>query len=225
MNNTTSISADLRALTNSAERLLAEQLRPIGITVAQMEFLGIFAANPGYSGADAAKDAHVTPQTGSTVLHNLITRRLVTVKQKPGSGHRNTITVTKAGTEALAQAQEAVADVEKRLRALLGTEAAFLIPAATNALQPYLPHPAGATHTSSSRPKTPTPKAKKSQPAAISAGAKKLDLRCRQWTSTMSENGALPSHVALQFGTQAQVDQLVAAGRWTANGDIYRINN
>jgi len=191
--------------------------------VPQMEFLAIFDANPQYSGADAAKAAHVTPQTSSTVMQNLAAKRLIAVKQIRGAGHRNNVTVTKRGAEVLTQAREAVADVEKRLSALLGSEAAFRMADSINALKPYLPE---RTPNPKAWPKTAKPsrkKAKNLQSAGVSDGAEKLDRYCREWAASINQGTVVPAYVARQFGTQAHIDQLVTAGRWKPDGNNYRI--
>lgn len=134
-----SITTSLRALANGTERMLADRIRHLDLTVPQLEYLAILAANPDYSGADTAEEAHVSPQTGTTILRNLIIKRLITVRHVPGMGRRNEITVTAHGKNTLGQAQEAVADVEKRLRALLGPEAASMLNGAVTSLQKHLP--------------------------------------------------------------------------------------
>lgn len=213
-----SITATLRALTGDTERLLTEQLRPIGLTVPQMQFLTVLTANPGHCGADVAEAVHVSPQTGTTVLQNLVAKRLITVRHVPGKGRRHKITVTARGKKALDQATEAVADVEKRLAALLGPEAAFRMADAIGALQPHLPSRMWQTKRS----------AAKTQPKQENANADKVDQlhrHCLDWAATVGEPGTVPGHVARQFGTQAQIDLLVESGRWKPDGDGYRIND
>lgn len=220
-----SITATLRALTSDMECLLADKLRPLGITVPQMEFLAVFTANPEYSGADAAKAAHVTPQTGSTVMQNLARKRLITVKQVRGGGHRNTITITKRGADILTRAQGAVADVEERLSALLGPEAKFRIADSISALKPYLPQRTWQPKPWPQRAKPSRAKAKGAQAKSGGDGANKLDRRCREWAASMSSDGTIPGHVAAQFGTQAHINQLVGTSRWKPDGNNYRIND
>lgn len=137
MNNT--ITTTLRTLAHDTEWLLADRLRHLDLTVPQLEYLAILAANPDHSGADTARDAHVSPQTGTTILRNLITKQLITVRHVPGAGRRNEITVTAHGKDTLGQAQEAVADVEKRLRTLLGPDAVRQLGDAVTSLQKHLP--------------------------------------------------------------------------------------
>lgn len=213
-----SITTTLRVLAGDTERLLAERLRPVGLTVAQMQFLTVLAANPGHCGADVAGAVHVTPQTGTTVLRNLVSKRLITVRRVPGMGHRNRISVTARGKETLGRAQDAVADVDKRLAALLGAEARFRLADSINALQPHLPR----QETQSKKPTDrPTPK----RATRTAAKADELHRRCLNWTTTVGNGSAVPAYVALQFGTQTQIELLVADGRWVPDGDGYRINN
>lgn len=132
------LASTLRALANSAERMLGDRLQSVGITVPQLEFLTFIAANPGCCGADAAEAAHVSPATGTTVLNNLVAKRLI--ETEPAyKGHRNSIAITEAGVEVIAQAQCAVVKVEKRLAAALGAQAVRKLPNAVEALQPHLP--------------------------------------------------------------------------------------
>lgn len=135
------LATTLRTLTGDTERLLGARLHPLGLTVPQMQFLAYFAANPGHSGADAARDSHVSPQTGTTILRNLTAKHLITVQHVPGNGRRNDVTVTPRGKDLLGQAQEAVADVEQRLAVLLGTKAAARLNRAATALEPRLSKP------------------------------------------------------------------------------------
>lgn len=75
--NDTTVSTTLRALTSSAGRLLSERLRPLDLTVPQFEFLTVLAADPSLNGAAVAKAAHVSAQTGTTILHNLAIKQLI----------------------------------------------------------------------------------------------------------------------------------------------------
>lgn len=134
-------SAVLRALANDTERLLIDRLRPLDLTVPQLRFLADFAANPDHCGADAARASHISAQTGTTILQNLITKRFITVQHVPGNGHRNDVTVTARGKDVLNQALEAVAGVEERLTDLLGDVAVLKLGDALAVLRPHLPSP------------------------------------------------------------------------------------
>lgn len=121
---TTPVTTTLRALTATTETLLSQRLRPIGITVPQMEFLAAFAENPGACGAEVARECHVTPQTGTSILGGLTRRGLIKSEWIPGTGRRLAVTVTPAGHRTLAKARAATQDVVGKLGALLGPESA-----------------------------------------------------------------------------------------------------
>lgn len=213
---TLSAVTTLRALTNNTERLLTERLRPVGITVPQLEFLTWIAAHPECSGADVADATHVSPQTGTTVLHNLTVKRLIHIS--PGKGRRNRITVTADGTAAIAQARGAVAEVEKYLTtALGGKDAARSLDNAVTALQPHLLR-------RGSKKKTKT-KAYRDPLADDRAKAEEVDQRCREWATTLGNGTFVPDHVAHQFGTETQIDLLVVARRWSPEHNGYRLND
>jgi DNA-binding MarR family transcriptional regulator len=214
----TSIATTLRTLTADTERLLADRLRPIGITVPQMQFLTDLAANPDHCGADLAKASHVSAQTGTTILQNLVAKRLITVRHVPGKGRRNRVTVTARGTETLSRAQAAVADVEKQLAALLGTETSRRMATTLTALQPHRP-------TRTPKPKKKTAGALPQRISDIASKSERLHQRCREWAQTVGDTDSVPDYVALQLGTQAQIDWLVAGGTWKPDGGSYRISN
>lgn len=213
---TLSAVTTLRALTNNTERLLTERLRPVGITVPQLEFLTWIAAHPECSGADVADATHVSPQTGTTVLHNLAVKRLISIS--PGKGRRNRITVTADGAAAITQAQGAVAEVEKHLTAALGDKhAARSLNSAVTALQPHLPQRGSKTK-----------KAKKAHRDPLAddrAKADEVDQRCREWATALGNGTFVPDHVAHQFGTETQIDLLVVTQRWSPERNGYRLND
>lgn len=221
MISTVSTVAALRALTSDTERILSDRLRPAGVTVPQLEFLSYIAANPKCCGADIAEAVHVSPQTGTTVLGNLVGKRLITVKPAP-KGRRNTITVTARGAAVITQAQNAVADVEKHLAAALGKDTARSLAGAVTALQPHLPQRGWHSEKSASRAK---PKALRDLLGGDRAQAEVLDQRCREWAATVGDGRFVPDHVAGQFGTEAQVDLLVVARRWSPEYNGYHLND
>lgn len=213
----TPITTTLRTLTADTDRLLADRLKPIGITVPQWQFLTVLAANPDHCGADLAEASHVTPQTGTTILQNLVTKRLITVQPATGQGRRNKITITSLGTETLGKAQEAVAEVETRLAGLLGTDASSQPAGTVTALQQYLP-------TRTWYPKKPA-KPLPQRVNAIADKAERLHQSCRDWAASTAGDTVVPAYVALRFGTQAQIDWLVAGGTWKPDGNGYRIGD
>lgn len=90
-------------------------LRPFGLTVPQYVALYMLAERTGISAAALARLCLVTPQTIATVLANLETKALIT--RKPHPWHRKVVEVklTDAGHELLAQADEKVAAIERKL--------------------------------------------------------------------------------------------------------------
>lgn len=221
---TTPITTTLRALTADTETLLAARLRPLGITVPQLEFLTVYATQPDSCGADAARACHVTPQTGTSVLRGLTNRGLIKAKRIPGNGRRHVITVTPAGHKTLADARTATRDIEERLSALLGTEAAFRMQDATKVLE---------TQVAGGRPKyTPTAKTRgggkaKASPKATRAPKKtppapaELHARALAWSADHDSPGRIPAASATRLGTPTQIRQLLADGTWRTDGDHY----
>lgn len=230
MTDQTPLTTTLRALAGDTERLLGDRLRPTGITVPQLEFLTWIAAHPECCGADVAEAVHVSPQTGTTVLHNLLAKKLIRVK--PAKGRRNSITVTARGTAAVAQAQDAVAEVEKHLAAALGGDVAHAFAGAVTALQPHLPQrgwqrkPKATTNSKSkAKARAAKPKARRDPLAGDRIKAEQLDQHCREWAATVGNSQFVPDHVAAQYGTQAQIDLLVVARRWSPEHNGYRLND
>jgi DNA-binding MarR family transcriptional regulator len=212
------VTTTLRCLTGDVERLLADRLQPVGLTVPQMQFLADFAANPGHCGADASTACHVSPQTGTTIMQNLVAKRYITAKRLAGHGRRHQVTVTARGKEALARAVEAVADVEKQVTEILGPDVTNRLATAVTDLQPHLP--ARGWRPQRSRPAVVSRRAKNDPDKAD-----QLDRRCRQWADTFGKPGFVPDYIANQYGTQPHIDHLVASGRWAPEETGYRIND
>lgn len=123
MNDTTPITAALRAIAGDATRILQNKLRSLDITPAQLDFLTTVADNPSHCGTDVARDNHISAQTVNTIKQNLIIRGLITVTRMAGAGRRNTITITEAGHRVLTEARQVSAKVESEFASLLGDEA------------------------------------------------------------------------------------------------------
>lgn len=211
-----SVTTTLRSLTGDVERILTDRLQPVGLTVPQMQFLAYFAAGTDRCGADAARDSHVSPQTGTTILQNLAAKKYIATKA--GHGRRNRITVTARGKEALSRAQDAVADVEKQVATLLGENTVTQIANALTQVQPHLPQRGWRPD----RPQpTLVPKRAKNDPDK----ADELDRRCRQWADAFGKPGFVPDYIASQFGAQPHIDHLVASGRWAPEDTGYRIKD
>lgn len=213
MTDTAGTIQTLRAVARDVSNSLGEQLRPLGLTVPQAEFLAAVAAMPGCSGADAARACHITPQTGTILLRNLTAQGLITAVRIAGAGRRHIITVTDAGHEALAKAQAITAGMETDLTSRLGDTA-------RRKLREI--HATAAARTPKARP-TPTPSAAK--PVSAGRRAMRIHDRCRAWAADTSTPDFVPEYIAHAFGTPALVDQLVTTGTWKPDGNGYRIKD
>lgn len=93
----------------------AEQLRPLGLTVAQYAVLMSLHYVPGQSSAQLARVAAVTPQTMGTILDRLAERGLV--ERRQSKLHRKVLEVslTAQGEALVLQADEVARTVEERL--------------------------------------------------------------------------------------------------------------
>lgn len=211
------LSAALRAAAGNATTLLNEKLRPLGLTAPQVDFLATFDAHPEYCGAQAAAANHVTPQTGTTIIANLKRHGLIKARYIRGEGRRHTITVTPSGRRALEDARAAVAEVEARLAEVVGDGGALRIRGASETLGQVL----------ADRPKHHVVRAAvpKGRQIKNSAPADKLLAKCRAWAEATDSPGFVPEYVAAQFGTQAQIDQLVAVGAFKPDGNGFRITD
>ncbi len=209
MNSNTPITATLRAVAGDAAHLLREQLRPLHLTVPQMEFLAVFADRPGSSGADAARANHVTPQTGTTIIRSLAAAGLVTVAHAPGEGRRITVTVTTAGHELLAKARQATSDTEAIVAGALGAATCTSLNNARKRLSSRHEPPPQRIH------RGPTP-----SKAAIA-----LDARCRGWADATGTPEAVSQYIATRYGSAAIIAELIARGLWYPDGDNYRFSS
>jgi DNA-binding MarR family transcriptional regulator len=92
-------------------------VKPAGLTVPQYAALLALTENPGMPAAALARLCHVTPQTMTTILHNLESAGLIV--RTPHPWHRNMLEtrLTEAGQAAFAVADERAAAVERRLAA------------------------------------------------------------------------------------------------------------
>jgi DNA-binding MarR family transcriptional regulator len=224
---TTPITTTLRALTADTEALLSARLRPLGITVAQLEFLAVFAAAPDCNGSEAARACHVTPQTGTSVMRGLVRRGLIETKHIPGGGRRLTIAVTPDGHRRLNKGRDAVKDVEKHLDALFGTWGVELLEVASDAVSaevanrpaPKCKPKAKAVVRTKVGKKKPGKTPRKTRPAAPAPAD--LHTRAQAWSTDHHSPGRIPAASVTRLGTRAQIRQLLADGTWTADGDHY----
>jgi len=203
----------LRSVARDVSNTLDRQLRPLGVTVPQVEFLTALATNPGCSGADASRACHITPQTGTILLHNLTAQGLIEATRIPGTGRRHTIAVTDAGHEVLAKASAIIGAAEDALATRLGV-------ITCRKLQGI-----HSTPTAAAKKRPATARHKKPAIGGHAAGTAGVHDRCRAWAADTSNPNFVPEHIAHAFGTPALVDQLVTAGTWKPDGNGYRIKD
>jgi MarR family transcriptional regulator, organic hydroperoxide resistance regulator len=92
-----------------------EQLRPQGLTTAQLHVLKIVRDEPGASGAQLARACYVTPQSAQSMLKSLENGGwIVRVKDKVND-RILMARLTRAGEDLLETAEKATRAIEKRL--------------------------------------------------------------------------------------------------------------
>jgi DNA-binding MarR family transcriptional regulator len=92
-----------------------EQLRPQGVTTAQLHVLKTVRDEPGASGAQIARACYVTPQSAQSLLKSLEVGGWIS-RAKDGTNDRILIAeLTRAGEELLETAEKTARVIEKRL--------------------------------------------------------------------------------------------------------------
>ncbi|HTH53029.1 MAG TPA: MarR family winged helix-turn-helix transcriptional regulator [Edaphobacter sp.] len=76
---------------------LDDQLRPNGVTTAQLQVLFAVKANPGSSGAQLARSCYITPQTTQTLLKHLEKAGLIVRGKDPVNDRILTTRITPEG--------------------------------------------------------------------------------------------------------------------------------
>jgi DNA-binding MarR family transcriptional regulator len=109
-----------QALSQQLERTL----RPLGLTHAQLAALAQLGLDRshGFSGAELANRAGVTPQSMSTAIASLLERELVVRTPHPTHGRVLEVRITSEGARLLERAQAAAKTVEDRAVAQLSDE-------------------------------------------------------------------------------------------------------
>lgn len=113
------VHARLGTYVKQAEQALmtakSEALRPFDLTVAQYAAMLVLYYSPGQSSAQLARNAAVTPQTMTTILARLESKKLI--KRTPSKVHRKVLVteLTQAGEALLLRADERARAVEERL--------------------------------------------------------------------------------------------------------------
>ncbi|WP_033291942.1 MarR family winged helix-turn-helix transcriptional regulator [Amycolatopsis jejuensis] len=92
-----------------------EQLRPIGLSMAQYAVLAALAENPGASSAELARQCFVTRQSLRDVLNGLRAAGLVAVAEEASAGRARPVRLTGPGEAHLEGAQRVVGEVEERM--------------------------------------------------------------------------------------------------------------
>ncbi|HWD04439.1 MAG TPA: MarR family transcriptional regulator [Amycolatopsis sp.] len=92
-----------------------EGLRPAGISMAQYAVLRALADHPGASSAELARQCFVTRQSLRDVLGGLRAAGLVAVAEKATTGRVRPVTLTRAGTAQLENAEQVVFEAEERM--------------------------------------------------------------------------------------------------------------
>ena len=114
----------MRMVSQALSQQLERTLRPLGLTHAQLGALvqlGLDQSH-GFSGAELANRAGVTPQSMSTAIGSLLERGLVVRTPHPTHGRVLEVRITDDGVRLLKRAQGAAKTVEDRAVAQLSDE-------------------------------------------------------------------------------------------------------
>jgi DNA-binding MarR family transcriptional regulator len=114
----------MRMVSQALSQQLERTLRPLGLTHAQLAALAQLGRDPnlGYSGADLANRAGVTPQSMSSAIGSLLERGLVVRTPHPTHGRVLEVRITESGAALLQRAEAAATTVEDRAVAQLSDE-------------------------------------------------------------------------------------------------------
>ncbi len=94
---------------------LDEDLKPHGMTTAQLQVLKALKSSPGSSGAQLARDCHMTPQSMQALIQK--SEKDGWIERRKGEGNDRVLaaSLTAAGEELMKTAEVAVKKIEKRL--------------------------------------------------------------------------------------------------------------
>jgi DNA-binding MarR family transcriptional regulator len=115
-----SIGYALKQASAALRTAMEESLDPLGIGMAQYNLLEQLRHAPALTSSDLARGAFVTRQSMHAVLHDLERRGLV-ARTGAGSGRARPVALTDDGRELADRASTAVAGVEDRMLAGLGS--------------------------------------------------------------------------------------------------------
>jgi DNA-binding MarR family transcriptional regulator len=92
-----------------------EQLRPEGVTTAQLQVLKVIREEPGLSGAQLARTCYITPQSAQALLTGLENDGWIVRSKGQGNDKILAARLTSAGEELLQTAETMVKEIQKRL--------------------------------------------------------------------------------------------------------------
>jgi len=123
------LTTTVRNLQLDISYLMADALRPLGMTPAQYQLLSVLVeAGEPITVTEAARDCHVTAQTAHTAAEALVRSGMLRKEpQKKGKGRRRPVTVTTRGRTVLADARRATAPLDAQLAKALGQASTSLI--------------------------------------------------------------------------------------------------
>jgi|SRR5450756_47176 len=94
---------------------LDEELRPRGVTTAQLQILHAIKGAPGSSGAQLARVCYITPQSVQALIQKAEKDGWIERHKDKGNDRVLATSLTEAGEEMLRHAEMAVARIEKKL--------------------------------------------------------------------------------------------------------------
>ena len=112
---------------HTISQLVAERLRPHGISVAKYAVLKVLSERPDSSGAQLARRCFVTPQTMSAIVASLAEQGLVERTAHPENLRVQQTRLTDAGRELLARCLPDIAAVETAFLSQLSREDRLLL--------------------------------------------------------------------------------------------------
>jgi DNA-binding MarR family transcriptional regulator len=105
----------LRQAQHALRIAIDRELRPLALSGPQFSLLGIVHAEPGVSGADAARDGMLTAQTTNEIVAALERRGLIERRPHPRDRRARQMRLTPEGEELYAAAAARVHELERRM--------------------------------------------------------------------------------------------------------------
>ncbi len=112
----------LRRAELAVQAFKEQRLRTMGLAAAHYSLLVSIHAEPGRTGAEAARRLNVTPQAVALLVAKLEERGLVERRVHPRHRHVQELHLTDAGRDALRSAEPTIAAIERRITEELGAE-------------------------------------------------------------------------------------------------------